>query len=127
MKIPKQNAVLALEEQRSTSYSSNNRYTEADNVNYVTPQVTYVSPNHKSNIRDGQYDPCPGKKICWGTGKHSKGYECCHPTRENCTHSPTGRPQCEPNNLAAALVTNRKLAEKGIHEPGLNRMVAGYM
>jgi hypothetical protein len=94
----------------------------------IIPQITYVSPRHKENIRGGQYNPCaPNNVICWGIGKHSRGYECCHPTQEDCGHGPTGRPQCDPNRLAAALVINRKLGDKDFHEAGLNRLVAGYM
>ena len=127
MKIPNQTALLALETHSLTNIYSHQVHTENVEGNYILPQITYVSPRHKNNIIDGQYDPCPGRRICWGTGKHAKGYECCHPTQQICSHTPTGRPQCSPNKLAAALVVNRKLAEKGMHEPGLNRMVANYI
>ena len=61
----------------------------------IEPMVSYVSSGHKEAILLGYApNPCPpGTNICWGTGSHRKGYECCDGA---CANGINGRPACVP-------------------------------
>jgi len=130
MKIPAQTANQALESPVTLTTFISQENNRNKSMGHIIPQfIHYVSPRHKRAIVGGFANSfCqPGETICWGIRKHSRGYVCCHPTRQVCNHGLTGRPQCDPSPLLAALVTNRKLGEKDFHESGINRHVASYI
>jgi hypothetical protein len=120
MKLPKPNIFLE-------SICNSNAFSPlSQSVKYgaLLPMaaVQYVSPSYREAIINGEVkNPCPpGTHICWGTGRHFKGYVCCNDVYEVCDHGVNGRPSCKQSQAAARMMLRQinVFPEEIVHEIG---------
>jgi hypothetical protein len=111
MRLPGLTAEHAIGPAHGT-YSSS---TTTESTTAIRMMVRYVSKARHRRIMTGYAPgPCQTGYLCWGTGKHQRGYECC-PSADACRVTGDGRPNCAAPALRDALRIN----DPDFTEPGL--------